>query len=596
VKLPEQDQYLETQLVDVIFTGLGNEYKDKAIFNRKISYRLVKQQKERTGFYLYLNLEDDKPDFVKFIQGFIRANQHKYKLDVLYYFRIAREKAIKNSTLNALNTLPIFLNAKQDKPILFMLRNAVNKDILNQWRCNNSNQLPFLFSKQRLNSLLSLSESTRSTTVYSFTYIKEGEEYLLTATEAELKESGLKHLFIEYGQSKANWHCYHLTLQPYTYEAVKNYKLTDIRPQIFNDITHVATLTEVSTHEMIAVDPRAEKGNPNLLNKFVHKETEQGFTPVYDLFPDELRKEERYSYSTNIELNFSQQTLAAKVVDFSGSGLKIELASPKVIAKRTLLHINFIDLQKVTQQFNLSDVEYRVVSSSAKNIYHLQIASRDSYMTMRQFLTLLVNSNPSHFKEIPLKSYKQPVTPRLHEAAESALHPAFFYVAIVNGKPKISFSSIANTSRSIKQIFNFDCKSANQNNHIALSNNRLLERLLTAPLRQVNLGEVVSSFERTVYVKKVKDGNNKWTIESYLDEDFESDLVKREFIVEHKKLNQLQILHYRLSNIEVPNLALVKTELDIISCHAMHLSKRLEEELLNLKAIIQVIDRTEQIL
>ncbi|MDN2663237.1 PilZ domain-containing protein [Psychromonas sp. 14N.309.X.WAT.B.A12] len=596
VKLPEQEQYLEEQLVKVMFTALGSEYKDKAITNRKICYRLVKQQQERTGFYLYLNLEDDKPEFVKFIQGFIRANQHKYKLDVLYYFSIAREKALKNSTLNALNTLPIFLNSNQEKPILFMLRNAVNKEILNQWRCNNTNQMPFLFTAQRLKSFVDLSQPKMSTTIYSFTYIKEGEEYLLSATEQELQQSGLKHLFIEYGRSKTNWHCYHLTLQEYTYEAIKNYKLTDVRPKIFNDITHVATLTEIATHEMIEIDPRAEKGNPNLLNKFVHKDTEKGFTPTYDLFPDELRKEERYSYTSNIELKVAEQVLAAKVVDFSGSGLKIELATPKAIAKRSLVSINFIDLQKVTKQFTLANINYRVVSASAKHIYHLQIASRDSYMTMQQFFSLLVRSNPAHFNEIPLKSYKQPVTPRLHEAAEVALHPAFFYVSIINGKPKISFSSITSTSSALKQIFNFDCKSNNQNNHIPLSNNRLLDRLLVTPLRHTNLGETVSNFERTLYVKKIKDDNNKWSIETYLDEDFESEFAKREFIVEHKKLEQLQILHYRLSTIDIPNLALVKSELDIISCHAMHLSKRLEEELLNVKAIIQVIDRTEQVL
>ncbi|WP_413693065.1 PilZ domain-containing protein [Psychromonas sp. KJ10-2] len=596
VKLPEQEQHLADQLVQVIFTGLSNDYKDKAISNKKINYRLVKQQQERTGFYLYLNIEDDKPDFVKFIQGFIRANQHKYKLDVLYYFRVAREKALKNSTLNALNTLPVFLNAEANKPILFMLRNAVNKEVLNQWRCNNSNQLPFLFSTARLAALLNTTDTLITTTVYSFTYIKDGEEYLLSATEQELQAQGLKHLFIEYGRNQTNWHCYHLTLQPYTYQAVKNYQLTDVRPKIFSGISHVATLTEIATDEIISVNPKADKGNPNLLNRFVHKETEQGFTPTYDLFPDELRKEERYSYTSNIALNIAGQTLTAKIIDFSGSGLKIALAAPKAIAKRSLIKIDFTDLQKVTKQHTLTNIEYRVVSSSAKHLYHLQIASSESYKTMKQFFTLLVKSNPAHFKEIPLKSHKQPVTPRLHEAAEAALHPAFFYVAITNGKPTISFSSITESSRSLKQLFNFDCKSANQNNHIALSNNKLLDRILFTPLRESTIGNTPFTIERSIYVKKVKDDNNKWKIESYLDEDFESEFAKREFIVEHKKLKQLQILHYRLSTIDMPNLTLIKSEMDIISCHAIHLTKRLEEELLNIKVMLQVIDRTEQVL
>ncbi|WP_025562947.1 PilZ domain-containing protein [Psychromonas sp. SP041] len=596
IKLLEQRSHLDGQLIQVSFTTLSNEYKDKAIVDQKINYRLVKQQQEKTGFYLYLNLEDDKPEFVQFIKSFIRANQHKYKLDVLYYFRLAREKSLKNSTLMAMNSLPIYLNANSHKPILFMLRNAVNKDILNDWRCENTNQLPFLFSESRLKKLLSFAKPKLVTTVYSFTYISEGEEFLLSATEEELQQDNLKHLFIEYGRSKANWRCYHLTLQSYTYQAIKSYQLTDIRPQIFNDITHLATLTSISTKEIIKIDTRSEKGNPNLLNKYVHREKEEGFTPVYDLFPEELRKEERYRYSSSITLHTSDAALAGKVVDFSNSGLKIQLDTPKLLTRRSLVTIDFLDLQKISTQFTLKNIEYRVISSSPKGVYHLQIASRESYMTMYQFFSVLVVKNPTHFKEIPLKSHKQPVTTRLHEAAESALSQAFFYVSTQNGRPKISFSSIAEDAKTLKQLFNFECKNENQNNHIALSNNKLLDRLLTAPLRAACTQQEPLNFERTIYINKIQNDSNKWSIESYLDEDFESQQSKRDFVIKHKKLNQLQILHYRLTPIEAPSLKVISSELNVISCYAMHLSKRIEDEILNINAIIEITDRTEQIL
>ncbi|WP_298941314.1 PilZ domain-containing protein [uncultured Psychromonas sp.] len=596
IKLLEQRSHLDGQFIQVSFTTLSKEYKDKAITDQKINYRLVKQQQEKTGFYLYLNLEDDKPEFVQFIKSFIKANQHKYKLDVLYYFRLAREKSLKNSTLMAMNSLPIYLNANSNKPILFMLRNAVNKDILNDWRCENTNQLPFLFSESRLAKLLSFANPKLMTTVYSFTYITEGEEFLLSATEEELQQDNLKHLFIEYGRTKANWRCYHLTLQSYTYQAIKSYQLTDIRPQIFNDITHLATLTSISTKEIIKIDTRSEKGNPNLLNKYVHREKEAGFTPIYDLFPEELRKEERYSYSSSIALNTNNAALAGKIIDFSNSGLKIQLDTPKLLTRRSLITIDFLDLQKISTQFILKNIEYRVISSSPKGVYHLQIASRESYMTMHQFFSALVAKNPTHFKEIPLKSHKQPVTTRLHEAAESALSQAFFYVSTQNGRPKISFSSIAEDSKALKQLFNFGCQSENQNNHIALSNNRLLDRLLTAPLRAACTQQEPLNFERTIYINKIQNDSNKWSIESYLDEDFESQQSKRDFVIKYKKLNQLQILHYRLTPIEAPSLKVISSELNVISCYAMHLSKRIEDEILNINAIIEITDRTEQIL
>ena len=595
IKLLEPRSHLDGQFIQVSFTTLSKEYKDKAITDQKINYRLVKQQ-DKTGFYLYLNLEDDKPEFVQFIKSFIRANQHKYKLDVLYYFRLAREKSLKNSTLMAMNSLPIYLNASSHKPISFMLRNAVNKDILNDWRSGNTNQLPFLFSESRLEKLLSFANPKLMTTVYSFTYISEGKEFLLSATEEELQQDNLKHLFIEYGRSKPNWHCYHLTLQAYTYQSNKAYQLTDVRPTIFNDITHLATLTSISTKEIIEIDSRSIKGNPNLLNKYVHRETEAGFTPVYDLFPEELRKEERYSYSSSITLHTNDAVLAGKVVDFSNSGLKIHLDTPKLLTRRSLIKIDFVELQKISSQFTLKNIEYRIISSSTNTTYHLQVASRGSYKTMYQFFSLLVEKNSKHFTEIPLKSHKQPATTRLHEIAESALSQAFFYVSTQNGSSKICFSSITKESKTLKRIFSFGCNNDNQNSHVALSKNKLLDKLLNRPLRSTYIQQAPLNFERTIYVNTIQNENNKWLIESYLDEDFESQKSKRDFILKNKKLNQLHILHYRLVTIAAPSLSIISSELNIISCYAMHLSKRIEDEMLNINAIIEITDRTEQVL
>ena len=217
-------------------------------------------------------------------------------------------------------------------------------------------------------------------------------------------------------------------------------------------------------------------------------------------------------------------------------------------------------------------------------------------MAMYQFFSVLVAKNPTHFKEIPLKSYKQPVTTRLHEVAEPALSQAFFYVSSQSGRPKISFSSIAEDAKTLKQIFSFGTNNENQNNHIALSNKKLLDRLLIAPLRAACTQQEPLNFERTIYVNKIQSDNKKWSIESYLDEDFESQKSKRDFILKHKKLNQLQILHYRLTPIAAPSLKVISSELNVISCYAMHLSKRIEDEMLNINAIIEITDRTEQIL
>jgi len=597
IKLSEKNNYKNRQIIRIRFTDLSNEYKDKAITGRSIAYQIVKQEQDKSGINLYLTLKNEESDFSIFIKKFISSNQHKHKLDMLYYFMVAREKALKNSTLMAMDALPIYINVNnEDSAVLFMLRNDINKEIINDWRINDFNQIPSLFSQSDISKLLPLDAPKLETTLYCFTINKEGKAFLFFATEAQLQVTRLKHLFIEYGQSKANWHCYHLTLENYNYETVKQHQLTDIRPKIFNDITHVATLTEIKTQEVLSRNVYEELDDPNLLNQFAQRKITEFFVPVYDLFPSELRKEERYQYSSAVTINFNNKTYAGSICDFSNSGLKIKLIAPKLIPRRSVITLDFVDLQKLSNKFNLLNVQYRVVSSVSNTVYHLQIAVKESYITMHQFFSLLVKKNPTHFKEIPLKCHKQPVNSRLHEVVEPALHAAFFYISLLNNKPSISFSSITKSSNSLKQLFSFNCENEDENNHIVLSNKKLLDRILVLPLKEKSLTDTVLDFECCIYVNARQDRNKKWTIESYLDEDFDSEKMKRQFILNSRNTNQLHILHYRLSTIATPNLNAIASEIDTLSASAMHLTQRLEDELLNIKALVQIIDRTEQIL
>ena len=595
IKLIEDIHCLNHELIQVMFTGLSKENKNQEVIKNKINYRLVKQEKENNAFYFYLNIDENNAGFIDFTHTFIRKNQYRYKMDVHYYFQLARENALKNSTLLAMNSLPIYLDANSSNPVLFMLKNTKNANIISDWRCNDANQLTFLFNKLRLLRLLEYAKTKPTTTVYSFTYISNNIEYLLSATEEELKNDNLKQLFIEYGKSKLNWRCYHLALYPYTYHADQKYDITAVQPPIFSQITHLATLTELTTDEPVATQVAIKTQRVNLLNKFVNRETQIEPAIVYDLFPEELRKEERYHYSSSINLSDGDYSYTGTIVDFSLSGLKIKLEQVAALAKRSTVKVDFIDFQKLSKQFSLIGIKYQVISSSPGNCYHLQVTSKESFIAIRKFLSLLIKNNPKHFSVIPLKAKKQPVTARLHEVAESSLNQALFFVTSnQTGKPKISYSSIPPNATSLKKLFGFDCDPYKEHNYIALSNNQLLERILFTPLRNALNSDI--SFEQTIYVRKTTNKQNKSFINSYLDDDFASEENKKLFITEQKRAGQLQILHYRLSTIKTPDFGAIKSEVKIISRYAMHLTKRIEDELLSVNAMIEIIDRTEHIM
>jgi hypothetical protein len=186
------------------------------------------------------------------------------------------------------------------------------------------------------------------------------------------------------------------------------------------------------------------------------------------------------------------------------------------------------------------------------------------------------------------------VTSRLHEVAESALEHALFFVTTGSGKPKLTYSSIPPTATALKALFEIECEENNLHNFIALSNNDLLERILCQPLRHATPEGV--NFEQTIYIKKVAKNDGKFSISSYIDEDFSSEESKREFILAQKRAGQLQILHYQLSTITTPDLSIIEAEVAMISRHAVHLGKRIQEVLLGVGAIIEVIDRTDHVL
>lgn len=596
IKLPHNISCDNNDIIKIEYTQLASEYTHKALDGQQIEYRLLSKDGDNDTFYFYLHLELGQHLFVDFLKSFIRGNQYKYKIDVQYYYNLALENALKNSALRATSTLPIYINANGAKPALFMLQNKANEQVVNDWRYNDANQLAYLFSGKRFAQILKHSEKQPTTTLYCFTYINNGVEYLLSATDNELQEDGIKQLFIQYGRSKLNFRTYHFSLEPYKYHENQRYEITSLKPAVFLEITHLATVTEITTNEILERVSTTDKKALNLLNKFVHKGKAAGVTtPVYNLFPEELRKEERYKHSSAIRLRVDGYSCFGKIIDFSFSGLKIQLNQIPTLTKRDVVRIDFIDLQKVSEKFRLSGIRYKAVASSPGKVYHFQVASSESFKSIRTFFTLLVRNNPQHFPIIPLKTPKQPVTDRLHEVAESSLNHALFFVNTTGKKPKLVYSSVPASSPSLKELFEINSEPNITHNHLPISNDNLLEKILLIPLGQTT-PEGFETIERTIYVKKIVNKEGDITFKSFLDEDFASEADKREFILMHKERGQLRILHYRLLRISTPDLNIIKSEITMISRHAVHLSKQIQEALKGIGALIEIIDRTDHVL
>ncbi|WP_413699193.1 hypothetical protein ACLKMH_16980 [Psychromonas sp. KJ10-10] len=257
--------------LSITFTGLKLEYSNN-ILKEKIAYKLLRQEKIDDNFsYFYLNYVDDKDEFITFINDFIKVNQHKYKIDVLYYYQIAKTIALKNSYLARMNTLPICLDVNAENAFLFTLKNKTNHSILSEWHCAEVDQLPIIFGQSRLMKYIKQSTEKYITTIYTCSHTIKGKKYFLSACEEELNEKGLKQTFINYGRSKKTWRVYHLTVTPYQFKAVNNLDITEVVPPIFDQVTHSATLQRLRISSPFSVQANADSHHVNQLIQFIHR-------------------------------------------------------------------------------------------------------------------------------------------------------------------------------------------------------------------------------------------------------------------------------------------------------------------------------------
>ena len=593
IKLLEYIDLYEQESLKVNFQGLQKEYHEP-LLAEQIRYNIVKQTDEGDAHYLYLMYADQKDKFTVFLSEFIKSNRYKYKIDASYYYQLAKVRSLKNIYIAQMHTLPIYLNSSAPSPFLFALKNSANKQIINEFSCNGINQFPLLFNELRLTKLLAYARKNTISTLYCFTHSSKDKEYFLSATEDELQEKGLKGLFIGYGSTKPSWRIYHLTINECQYQENRSYSICESMPEEFLQTSHIATLQPLAAPLPFTVNQAINKKDLNQINQFIHRATAPQEAPVFTLFSKEQRKEPRYLYRSQIMLTSEDNKYSGEILDFSCSGLKIKLEQLAILPPESEITINLFELQKISSAFAISSLHYKVVRTTTPRTLHLQVSNIKTLDICTQFFSLLVKNNPNHFEQLPLIANKQPSSARLNEMSENAFINCIFFVGKEGGRAKIKIAAIDNTTHPLHKLFAMGCDNKTELNYYPLINNNLYERLIALPFKNDPPGKIYK--EALIYVKAYQYAKKKWLINSFLSSDFKTEQEKIHFIKQSQEEGHFYALHYRLSSIEDDKLNSIQAEIRAISRVAGHLKKKLEAELNDINAMIEVTDRTAAIL
>jgi len=591
VKLKDPIKLNGKQIIKISFTSLKREYVSiKALVSA--TYQLVGQNTLEDVQYLYLTYASDDQALVNFIQHFIRTNQYKYKIDVSYYYQLAKNKLLTHYYLTNSNKLVIALNCESSTPFLFSIENKQNKKLIEYWQSNNENNLYSLFNESRASALLNSEQDNIQTTLYSFTYQNNGIRYYLSATEEELVANNMKGLFIHYGCRKESWRVYNLTAIKYKHHyAESSTTRIKIQNKQLSNITHLVTLEDISQSPRFSENISGQ--DLNVLNRFVHHNHIQGRQNTLQLIPEERRLEPRYKYQSNIEVVLADKPYPAQIIDLSSSGLKIKLQSPIDLKIGERLVINLTDLQKVSQKFTLSDMKYMLINQSAGNILHLQVADPKTHQLAKTFFALLIRHNPNHFEVLLPQNSQANLINDLRQIQGSGHVSCALFVKKEKHLFNIKYAALDRSDNPLKSLFSILSNNKNEINTTPIINNKLYRRLISTPLNTNKLNEEGTIIESVIYVVATAQRADKWHIKSYLDEDFSSLKERDDFIEYSKERSQFYVLHYRLTNLNRPDFSIIQQEMDAISRFALHLTKKLQDDLLTMCGLIEITDCTK---
>lgn len=581
IKLNISLDFKINEKVKIEFVGLKSDYANNLLYH-DINYQVIKKETYQNKFYLYLSYVDKDAIFIHFLNDFISLKKYKYKMDVHYDHKLVKEKVLKQNYTQHMSILPIYLNSTSSSPFLFSLNNKNNQVVSNKWTCAEKNQLPQLFNEERLAQLILYAQKKTSTTLYSFIH----KNYLLSATDEELIELGLRTVFINYGRQKESWAVFHLSINPYHYTSATE-KFVILDPDSTKEkynITHIATLQLITKYCSLPDAKNIESTSLNQLNNFVHRINQSKEQPILNLDTKSKRIERRFAYHKKIQLHFRKKLFNATIINVSISGLKLKLNNNHSLKVEDKVYIYLHQDKESGKNKDLKSLYYKIVKITESNILHLEYYNRNKE-NIPALLHLLHKDN-NKLTEIPDSQQKEII--RLVE--KSFICPLFFLRKEIS-KLKIQFASIDTIAASLSPLFEVSEANSEKVSYAALIQGELYQKLINQPFHSNR-----SDKEAFIYINQSIDKDSKYTYKSFLEEDFININDKLSIIYPVEKNTRFYAIHYRLLFVDRINLSEIEKQSRTINTLPLHLRRKLEDELLDICAVIEITDLTQQTL
>ena len=606
------------QKINIYFKGLEGEFQFDE--NEKLVYQVKNINGDsKTQIIGCQRIEFSENDpFQQFLKNYIQSNKRRYKVNIDNTISALQSRTFEHFILPKMSELPIFFEYSNAivKP-KYVLTTNNNQSVFQYWQDeNNHSNLHSLVDTKRLARLIENHKKNKPLLVYSFIHENQGKDFFYTIDEKQLAEdenfamsflafaakrksfavtqltyfkTSLSSIFTPFTISNTQeLHKHYINLPPSN--AVGNCIKTLSFAVVANDVTHKSSLEQYQgfSNGEIDVSKLKQYGHKRLKEKLVVEE----FGVAYK----KQRLESRYKYQTPLSFDCGKKQANGELIDFSISGLKLELNNGLDVSLGDKVNVSFPNLQKITSSHNLNNLPYEIVKiNKAKTIMSLRTYIKEHQHAGRSFFKLLIENNKD---KLIIDEYTSQV-PGLAKAlrthyANNLQIPALIVQtsgsrykieSLVSNNETTSFLSKLNDLSDRKKYYNF----------YPIFKKLYKDNFLETCLKKlVKNAEPISDILYISIAKKIENISNDVTVKN--DAELNTQELRKAFIKESLNKGSFFCFQLKITRTEQPDLEYLNTELNYISSFAIHRSKQIEQDIMSVVASIQYVDITHETL
>lgn len=606
------------QKINIIFKGLETEFQFGT--DEFCTYQIKNIHSDANTQLVGCQRVDALDDnvFETFLSGYIQGNKRRYKVNLENTISALQSRTFEHYLLPKLNELPIFFE-KSELGVFprYALTTDNNQSIYQYWQDeSNDSNLQFLLNEERLERLLKKQKQGKPLLVFSFVHHNQGKDFFYTIDEDQLpKNDEFLPTFLTFAAKKNTFSVTQLTYfdvddskaySPFTLsntqELKKQYINLPPSDEVIDCIKSLSFAIVASnvTHQIGTEQYQNysnEKIDINKLKKFGHKRIKEklGVEELGVTYKNQ-RQESRFVFETPTILECKKVQWQGVSIDFSISGLKVELKNSAVLTAGEVVYVSLPNLQKITSAYDLNKLPYEIVKiNKKKTVLNLRVHIKDHQHIGRSFFKLLINKNKS---KLTADEYTL-LVPGLGDAlrahyVQSMQTPALI-VQTSGSRYKIDYLVSNDDSNEFLQQLKKLSDRKNYYNFYPLVTKLYKDNFLETAMKKLMVNE--EAISQVVFIAiKNKTGQVDKAVRVKFDHELNTPELREYFIKQALENGHFFCLQLKISRTNEPDLDYLNTELSYISSYAIHRSKQLEQEIMSVVAVIQYFDITHEVL